>query len=110
MYLTSSSTRRYTVTLLSVMFSLVLMLGISEFVSMTASPFLLFYEAVMLSAWYGGIRPGLSATSLSALASWYFFISPTYSFNLNLLHFIRISLFILQGVFVSILCESLNTT
>jgi PAS domain S-box-containing protein len=43
--------------------------------------FLIFFAAVNLSAWYGGIKPGLLAMLLSALACNYFFIPPTYSLD-----------------------------
>ncbi|HEY0378085.1 MAG TPA: PAS domain S-box protein [Pyrinomonadaceae bacterium] len=46
-------------------------------------PFALFYAAIMLSAWYGGRRPGLFATALSALLSAYLFLPPAYSFNVG---------------------------
>src|SRR3712207_9249742 len=34
----------------------------------------------MVSAWFGGFRPGLLSTVLSVLLSWYFFVSPQFSF------------------------------
>ncbi len=76
---------------------------------MTKSPFLLFYGAVMVSAWYGGMRPGLLATFLSALISSYLFISPIYSLALDLTESVRLSLFLLQGILISALCEALRT-
>src|SRR5256884_6245235 len=39
----------------------------------------LFLCAVILSAWFGGIRPGLLATALSAPAFYYYFLPPIYS-------------------------------
>lgn len=47
-----------------------------------ASPFIVFFAAVMVAAWFGGLGPGLLATALSALISWYFFLSPQFSFAL----------------------------
>ena len=46
------------------------------------TPFLLVFGAIMVSAWYGGLGPGLLATGLSALATDYFFLSPQGSFSL----------------------------
>jgi L-asparagine transporter-like permease len=37
-----------------------------------ASPFMMFFAAVMVAAYVGGLGPGLLATVLSALASHYF--------------------------------------
>jgi K+-sensing histidine kinase KdpD len=41
------------------------------------SPFLAFYTAVALTAWYGGLGPALAATALSVLAADYYFVPPT---------------------------------
>jgi len=41
------------------------------------NPFLLFYPAVMIAALYGGLLPGLLASSLSALIADYYWIQPT---------------------------------
>jgi K+-sensing histidine kinase KdpD len=47
-------------------------------------PFLfLFFAAVMASAWFGGIGPGLFAVVISTLAIDYFFVPPLYSFAIN---------------------------
>jgi signal transduction histidine kinase len=40
---------------------------------------LLFFAAVLFSAWFGGLGPGLLATALSSVALDYFFIPPRYS-------------------------------
>jgi len=44
-----------------------------------AAPVSLFLFAVMFSAWVGGVAPGLLATALSALAFYYYFLSPMHS-------------------------------
>lgn len=47
-------------------------------------PFLfLFFAAVMASAWYGGIAPGLFAVVLSTVSVDYFFVPPLHSFAVN---------------------------
>jgi PAS domain S-box-containing protein len=43
-------------------------------------PFVLFFLAVIVSAWVGGFRSGILATLLGLILSWYFFISPRWSF------------------------------
>src|SRR5712675_1327712 len=43
------------------------------------APVSLFLGAIMLSAWFGGIGPGLLATALSSLAFDYYFLPPIYS-------------------------------
>ncbi len=44
------------------------------------APVSLFLCAVILSAWFGGVGPGLVATLLSALAFNYYFLPPIHSF------------------------------
>ena len=39
-------------------------------------PYLQFFPAVILAAWFGGLGPGLVATAISALAAAYFFLPP----------------------------------
>ncbi|HEV8633314.1 MAG TPA: DUF4118 domain-containing protein [Chloroflexota bacterium] len=46
------------------------------------APFPVFLVAVLLSAWRGGLAPGLLATLLSAAALDYFFLAPVYRFDL----------------------------
>lgn len=94
---------------LIVALTLVLMLMLDPWLSMSRTPFLLFFSAVMVSGWYGGLKSGLLATFLSALLSNYFFLPPAYELSFDLPNFIRIGLFALQGLLFSILCEALKT-
>ncbi|AVH70584.1 PAS domain S-box protein [Nostoc sp. 'Lobaria pulmonaria (5183) cyanobiont'] len=100
---------RYGIVVLIVALALVLMLVLDPWLSMSETPFLLFFSTVMLSAWYGGLKSGLLATSLSALLSAYFFLPPAYELSLDLSNFVRIGLFALQGLLFSFLCEGLKT-
>ena len=43
-------------------------------------PFLTFFPAVFLTAYWAGLGPGLLASALSVLAAWYFFFQPDRSF------------------------------
>ncbi|MEH2444775.1 MAG: PAS domain S-box protein [Nostoc sp.] len=100
---------RYGIVVLIVVLTLVPMLILDPWFSMSGTPFLLFFSAVMVSAWYGGFKSGLLATSLSALLSDYFFSPPVYELSLDLSNFVRIVFFGLQGLLFSILCEVLKT-
>jgi K+-sensing histidine kinase KdpD len=40
------------------------------------SPFMVFFAALVVAAWFGGLGPGLFSVGLAALLSWYFFLSP----------------------------------
>ncbi|MEH2198869.1 PAS domain S-box protein [Nostoc sp.] len=105
----SSHLLRYSVTVLIVAVALVLMLILDPWLSMSRTPFLLFFCAVVVSAWYGGLKSGLLATSLSALVSNYFFLPPAYDLSFDLSNSVRIGLFALQGLLFSIVCEALKT-
>ena len=104
-----SQMQRYGVAILAVVLALLLMLLLNPWVTMTKSPFVMFFGAVMVSAWYGGMNPGVVATILSALLSAYFFIYPTFAPTLELADTVRLSLFVLEGVLISILCGALRT-
>jgi signal transduction histidine kinase len=57
------------------------------------SHFTLFFLAVMVSAWYGGLVAGLVATVLSASSLDFFFIAPIHSIDLNWQALMRLSVF-----------------
>ncbi|NMG22903.1 PAS domain S-box protein, partial [Brasilonema bromeliae] len=105
---TRSRLQQYSVAGLSVGLALLLMLALDPWLAMTKTPFLLFFGAVIVSAWYGGLRAGLLSTFVSVLISNYFFLQPIYSLALDLPNTIRLALFALQGVLFSVLCEALR--
>ena len=39
-------------------------------------PYLQFFPAILIAAWYGGLGPGILATTLSGLAAMYFYLPP----------------------------------
>ena len=65
-----------------------------------AAPVSLFLCAVILSAWFGGVRPGLLATALSALAFYYYFLPPIYSLHAKPGEIPRLAVFIVSSLFV----------
>jgi PAS domain S-box-containing protein len=69
-------------------------------------PFLLIFGAVMVSAWYGGLGPGLLTTVLAGLATGYFFILPQNPFGLEI---VPLLLFFLEGTLVCLLTEGLRS-
>jgi PAS domain S-box-containing protein len=64
------------------------------------APVSLFLCAVILSAWFGGIGPGLFATALSALAFYYYFLPPIYSLGAKSEELPRLAVFMLSALFV----------
>ena len=65
------------------------------------SHFTLFFAAVMISAWYGGLGTGLIATVLSVFCLDYFFIAPIYSVDLDWRALLRISTFVIVALLTS---------
>ncbi len=56
-------------------------------------PYLTFFPAVILSAFFFGLWPGITAATLSGLAAWYFFIAPVNSFDLGYASAIALAFF-----------------
>jgi PAS domain S-box-containing protein len=74
-----------------------------------STPFIVFFAAVMASAWFGGLGPGLLATALSALLSWYFFLSQQFSFVVDEPgQFLRLFVFAAEGAFISALAGTMH--
>ena len=63
----------------------------------------LFFGAVMLSAWWGGLGAGLVATALSAVAIGYFLMPSFHTFGLANDDWIRLSLFVAVAGLISYL-------
>ena len=71
------------------------------------SPFLLFVIPVAISAWYGGLWPGLFATAFGAIGVELYFLSGPVTAGSRAL---RIILFIAEGFVISGLTEVLHST
>src|SRR5688572_22992884 len=46
------------------------------------NPFIMFFAAVVVTAWFGGLWPGFFATALSAGLGCYFFLFPQHSLQI----------------------------
>ncbi|TAF03965.1 MAG: PAS domain S-box protein, partial [Nostocales cyanobacterium] len=98
---------KYSVAITSVSIALVLTLVLQPFLQQ--SIFLVFYAAIAVSTWYGGIKPGVLATVLSTLTASYFFINPQFSFFVdNINSVIKLILFMLVTIFISWLNSELR--
>ena len=97
---------RYGVAVASVTVAVIgtLPLGPNAFVG----PF--FFLAVILSAWFGGGRPGLVATVLATLAQAYFFLPPVYSLRVDPPNQVPLLLFLLSALIVSWLSGRMKRT
>src|SRR5882672_5018289 len=65
-----------------------------------AAPVSLFLCAVILSAWFGGVGPGLLATALSGLAFYYYFLPPIHSWDAKPGEIPRLVIFMVSALFV----------
>jgi len=99
----------YGVATLSVALALGLTLLLLPWLYPTTTP--LFFVAVMVSVWYGGLGSGLLATILSTLAINYFFIEPFYSLQIaNFGSIVQLSTFLIAAGLISSLNQSRRST
>src|SRR5437660_6253049 len=74
-----------------------------------AVPHMTFFPAVMVAAYFGGFRPGLLATLVSAVTANYFLTQQLPSFQVKSVNdVVALILFVLVGTIISGLCESLH--
>ncbi len=69
-------------------------------------PFMLFHGANFISAWYGGLLPGLVCTLSGAVIVNVFFLAPTGEPSLTLAAIVATAVFVAVGAGFSILCHS----
>ncbi|MBX3450292.1 MAG: response regulator [Planctomycetaceae bacterium] len=105
----SSRTWGYGVGVAAVLAALLFKLILDPFVSQQETPFLLFSSAIMLSAWYGGLKPGLVATLMAiAIMNW-FFLEPRFKLAIEgSQQMLQVVVFLIEGCFVSALAERLH--
>ncbi len=99
---------RYGFAVLAVALALLLKLLLDPLIEQE-TPFLLVLAAVAVSAWFGGLGPGLLATVVAALAVDYFFLPPFNSFSVPGLKAVPLGLFILEGILVSVIVTALRS-
>jgi signal transduction histidine kinase len=104
---------RYGVAIGAVVMSLLVKLFLQRYMEMgmeREAPFMLSLAAVMISGWYGGLGPGLLATTLAVIIGDYFFMEPFHALGLiSTAQKIRAGMFTVEGVVVSVLCQTLNS-
>jgi PAS domain S-box-containing protein len=98
----------YIVAVAVTMLALLLMISFNPWLKTFETPFLLFFGAITVSAWYGGRGPGLVSTLLSALLINYILFSPHYQISLDLINNLRMLLFFIQGCAISYFCGALR--
>lgn len=76
-----------------------------------AVPFIFMFPAVVLSSWYGGLGPGLVSAGLGAVAAWYLFLSPPYTFALlGSVGYSRLLTFVAASLLIVLLAADLHRT
>ncbi len=98
---------RYGVAALAVLSVLLLKLLLEPVIEQE-TPFLLVFAAVMVSAWYGGLWPGVITTFVVALTTDYFFLPPAglSGFEIEAL---PVVLFVLEGSLISLVIAALHS-
>lgn len=90
----------------------ILLTGISVFLKLiflppgTGAPALFLFAAIILSAWLGGLGPGLLAAFLSALTFNYAFIPPYETLTLEPHGIFQASVLFLEGALISLLANA----
>src|SRR5437870_5247994 len=74
--------------------------------SLEMVPFMLFHGANFISAWYGGLLPGLVCTVSGAAIVNVFFLEPSGSPTLSLPAVVATAVFLAIGVGFSFLCQA----
>lgn len=70
--------------------------------------YLLFYSAIVISAWYGGSLQGILATVLSILAIDWYFINPGQMFDFSRTDIFSCAIFAFDALLVTFLCSKLR--
>ena len=100
---------RYGTAVLVVGVAVALRVALASIVPPLRSPFLLLFAAIMASASYGGLGPGILATVLAALASDVFVTGfPLEVSDFHVPELAQLSLFIAEGLFLSLLGAMLH--
>ena len=71
-------------------------------------PFLQFFPAIMLAAWYGGFGPGILTTALSTVAAMYFLLPPSGIGVTDSTDQLSLAIFIVTGLVISRLNHQLH--
>jgi PAS domain S-box-containing protein len=88
--------------------ALVFMLLMDPALHLNQASFLLFFGAVTLSAFYGGVKPGIVSTLFASLAANYFFLAPQFTWTFGYASNMRMLLFAIQGVVISALVGNIR--
>jgi signal transduction histidine kinase len=98
----------YVVAIVATMAVVVLRLLLSRVLGDSAY-FFPFVIAVTLSAWYGGLRPGLLSTLLGSVSAVFFFVPPYYTLRITDSRIATgLLFFVIANVTISLVCDALH--
>ncbi len=103
----STGAGRYAVPCFLILASLLVRLAFQRWLGVSV-PYLHFFPAVMIAAWFGGLGPGIVATLLSATVAVYFFLKPHSFITLSAADAITLPVFVVIGIVISWLTESVR--
>ncbi len=99
--------RRYGIAIALVLAAAVLRLVFMQELE-TRAAFIVFYPAVMLAAFYGGLRAGTLATLLSAALADYFWMEPAAFIPVNPGNWLALAIFVTTGTLISWIVDRLE--
>jgi PAS domain S-box-containing protein len=70
--------------------------------------FHIFYFAVLLSAWRGGLGPGLLTAGVGVLANLLFLVSPYYPAGITAQDWLRVGMFLIVSVAIAVIADQLE--
>ena len=70
--------------------------------------FHIFYIAVLVSAWRGGLGPGLLTAAVGVLANLFFLESPYYHVGISAQDWLRVGLFLVVSVSIAVIADQLE--
>src|SRR4026208_2545610 len=90
---------RYSLAIIAVALALIITSLLQNYTDITP----LFYAAIVISAWFGGMGPGLLAVVLAELSIDYYFVAPLYTFRLGPKHLSFLIVFGVLAVLTSLM-------
>ncbi|HYO99089.1 MAG TPA: PAS domain S-box protein, partial [Pyrinomonadaceae bacterium] len=100
---TRSAWSRYAVAVLAVAVALFITFALLPF--SLSIPFAFFFVSVVVATFYGGLRAGIIAIALSALACAFFILPPTYSLKIGFGGLLQLTVFVAVSLVIAFLTE-----
>jgi PAS domain S-box-containing protein len=97
-----SAVSQYLVALAAITASLLLRYAFRDTLSLNV-PYLQFYPAIIIAAWYGGLGPGLLATGISVLTAMYFLLPPAGLLVTDATDQVSLAVFAATGLVIALL-------